>query len=264
MRIEDGKEWDQMTEGDRGCAMGRIEQMIRYAFWASRSTGIVIGLSGGIDSAVCASFCCRAIGGERVLGMTLPSGITPEEDLRDARYLCQVLGMEHRTISIEPMLHSYAGMPGYISSPYLAGNLMARIRMTVLYYHANRDNRLVCGTSNKTEYLLGYCTKFGDNAADIQPILHLYKTDVTAVAQELGIPEAIRNKTPTAGLWAGQTDEGEIGLSYPEIDAALKALQLNNWQSRSHAQERVLGLVRKSEHKRLPAQHLAPKDDPVF
>ena len=236
--------------------MGRIEQMIRYAFWSGGSSGIVIGISGGIDSAVCASFCCRAVGGDRVLGLTLPSDVTPEEDLNDAADLCHTFGMEHRIISIEPMLRSFTGIPGYTDSLYLRGNLMARIRMILLYYHANRDNRLVCGTSNRTEFLLGYCTKFGDNAADIQPILHLYKTDVMTVAEEIGIPEAILRKKPTAGLWTGQTDEGEIGLSYPVIDAALQALEKNGWESRTPDQVRVLEMVRKSEHKRLPAHHL--------
>jgi NAD+ synthase len=245
-----------MITGDRGCAMGRIEQLIRYAFWSGGSTGIVIGISGGIDSAVCASFCCRAVGGDRVLGLILPSDVTPEEDLNDAANLCRTLGMEHRIISIEPMLRSFTSIPGYTDSPYLRGNLMARIRMTLLYYHANRDSRLVCGTSNRTEYLLGYCTKFGDNAADIQPILHLYKTEVMTVADEIGIPEAIRNKKPTAGLWTGQTDEEEIGLSYPVIDAALQALGRNGWESRSPEEDQVLRMVRKSEHKRLPAHHL--------
>jgi NAD+ synthase len=205
---------------------------------------------------VCASFCCRAVGGDRVLGLTLPSDITTQDDLNDAADLCQTLGMEHRIISIEPMLRSFTDIPGYTDSPYLRGNLMARIRMTLLYYHANRDNRLVCGTSNRTEFLLGYCTKFGDNAADIQPILHLYKTDVSVVANEIGVPEAIRRKKPSAGLWTDQTDEEEIGLSYPVIDAALQALEQNSWESRSPEEEQVLRMVRKSEHKRLPAHHL--------
>jgi NAD+ synthase len=246
----------EMMSGDYGCAMGRIEQMIRYTYWSSGSTGIVIGISGGIDSAVCASFCCRAIGGDHVLGLTLPSDVTTEQDLNDAADLCSLLGMEHHIISIDPILRSVMSIPGYTGSPYLRGNLMARIRMTLLYYHANRDSRLVCGTSNRTEFLLGYCTKFGDNAADIQPIMHLYKTDVMTIAGEIGIPEAIRRKKPSAGLWTGQTDEGEIGLSYSAIDAALQALERNGWESRSPDEERVLGMVRKSEHKRLPPQHL--------
>jgi NAD+ synthase len=241
---------------EMGCTMGQIEQLIRYAFWSSESSGIVIGMSGGIDSSVAATFCCRAIGGNRVLGLILPSIVTREEDITDAEELCRTLGMEYRTFGVDPLLAGFATIPGYEESPYLRGNLMARIRMTVLYYFANRDNRIVCGTSNRTEYMIGYCTKFGDNAADIQPIIHLYKTDVYRIAEELRIPDSIRNKIPSAGLWEGQSDEQEIGLSYPIIDEALRTLEINGWKSRNSEEEKVLQMVRKSEHKRISAYHL--------
>jgi NAD+ synthase len=212
------------SAGDLGCRMGQVEQMIRYAYWNSGCTGIVIGVSGGVDSAVAAAFCCRAVGPDRVLGLSLPSAISNRQDCDDASALCTALGMEHRIISIEPMLAGFRTMPGFTDSRPLLGNMMARVRMTVLYYHANRDNRLVCGTSNRSEYMIGYCTKFGDNAADIQPILHLYKSEVYVMARELGIPEPLMKKTPSAGLWDGQSDEDEIGLSYDQIDTALRAL----------------------------------------
>ncbi|HON81551.1 MAG TPA: NAD+ synthase [Methanoregulaceae archaeon] len=247
-------------DGDRGCAMGRIEQMIRYAVWSSGLEQIVIGISGGIDSAVAAAFCCRALGGGRVLGLTLPAAVTPQEDITDSRLLCSKLGMDHRVISIEPILDAYRGLPGFTQSPYLLGNLMARTRMAILYYHANRDGRLVCGTSNRTEYLLGYCTKYGDDAADIQPILHLYKTEVYEYAHDLGIPEPIIRKPPSAGLWVGQQDESEIGLAYPEIDAALRSLSHNGWKSSNPIEEKILSLVKASEHKRLPAPTLLGTD----
>jgi NAD+ synthase len=133
---------------------------------------------------------------------------------------------------------------------------MARIRMTVLYYHANRDNRLVCGTSNRSEYMLGYCTKFGDSAADIQPILHLFKTDVYVMAKALCIPEPILRKTPSAGLWEGQSDEQEIGLSYDQIDAALQALEVQNWEPKNPVEEKVISMVKKSGHKRMSPPNL--------
>jgi NAD+ synthase len=245
-----------MMEDGHGCALGRIEQMIRYAVWQSGLERLVIGVSGGIDSAVAAVLCCRAIGGERVLGLTLPTSVTSQADITDASDLSRSLGMEHRIISIEPILDTYRDMPGFVETPYLIGNLMARTRMAVLYYHANKDGRLVCGTSNRTEYLLGYCTKYGDNAADLQPILHLYKTDIYAYASDLEIPGSIIRKAPSAGLWAGQSDEEEIGLSYPEIDNALRSLEKNGWKSRNEVEERVLSLVRKSEHKRIGAPSL--------
>lgn len=239
-----------------GCRMGEVEQMIRYAYWTSGCKGIVVGLSGGVDSAVAATFCCRAIGGEKVLGLSLPASVSNPADIKDAAALCKQIGVKHRVVSIEPMLEGFRTMPEFNESSYLLGNLMARIRMAVLYYHANRDQKIVCGTSNRSEYMLGYCTKFGDNAADLQPLLHLYKTEVYDYAQELGIPESIIKKAPSAGLWEGQRDEEEIGLSYREIDHSLQALELQGWEAATPTEEKVLGLVKKSGHKRLLAPNL--------
>jgi NAD+ synthase len=236
---------------DRGCALGRIEQMIRYTVWNSGATGVVIGVSGGVDSAVAAVMCCRALSGDQVLGLTLPSAVTSDADIRDAGELCRILGMRHEIVPIEPILDSYRSLPGYVESPALLGNLMARTRMTLLYYYANRDNRLVCGTSNRTEYMLGYTTKFGDNAADFQPLLHLYKKGVYDAARDVGVPENIIRKAPSAGLWHGQKDEDEIGLTYAEIDEALVALEANEWKSETAMQEKVLSMVKKSRHKRM-------------
>ncbi|MDI6719164.1 MAG: NAD+ synthase [Methanomicrobiales archaeon] len=236
---------------DMRCQAERIEQMIRYTLWDSGKRGIVVGLSGGVDSAVAAALSARAIGGENVLGLLMPSAVTAGEDLQDARDLCRQLGIAGKEIPIEPMLQPFRAVPGFSDTPYLAGNLMARIRMALLYYFANREERLVCGTSNRSEYMLGYTTKYGDSAADFQPILHLYKTEVYALAEDLGIPDRIRSKAPSAGLWKGQTDEGELGLSYADIDAALAELERDAWIPRSEVQERVLQLVKKSTHKRL-------------
>jgi NAD+ synthase len=236
--------------------MGQVEQMIRYTYWTSGCKGIVVGLSGGVDSAVAATFCCRAVGGKKVLGLTLPSGVTKPEDIADAAMLCNQLGMEHLVISIEPILRGFQAMPDFKESAYLLGNLMARIRMTVLYYQANLDNTLVCGTSNRSEYMLGYCTKFGDNAADFQPLLHLFKTEIYDIAKELGIPGPIIRKKPSAGLWEGQSDEEEIGLTYTEIDNSLRLLEQQSWKAATTTEEKVLGLIIKSEHKRMVAPNL--------
>lgn len=236
---------------DCGCALGRIEQMIRFTVWNSGAAGVVIGVSGGVDSAVAAAMCCKALSGENVLGLTLPSGVTSDADIRDAVELCRGLGMRHEIVTIEPVLDAYRSLPGYTESPALLGNLMARTRMAILYYYANRDNRLVCGTSNRTEYMLGYTTKFGDNAADFQPILHLYKSGVYEAARDIGIPDTIIQKAPSAGLWHGQKDEDEIGLTYAEIDGALVALEANSWRAESPVQEKVLSMVKKSGHKRM-------------
>lgn len=239
-----------------GCRMGRVEQMIRHAYWQTGCKGIVVGLSGGIDSAVAAVFCCRAVGPENVLGLLMPSSVSGPDDLRDAEGLCNQFKIPHEVVSIDPMLEGFRTVPGFTETPYLLGNLMARIRMVTLYYYANRDHRIVCGTSNRSEYMLGYCTKYGDSAADIQPLLHLYKADIYVAARELGIPEPIISKTPSAGLWVGQSDEKEIGLSYAEIDSALMALEENSWKANNPTEEKVLALVKKSGHKRMPSPSL--------
>jgi len=245
-----------MTDGGCGCVLGRIEQMIRRTYWEAGAEGIVLGVSGGIDSAVSAALCVRAIGADRVLALALPSAVSAPEDLEDAAALCNRLGCEFRTVPIEPVLDGFRSMPGFVETPYLLGNLMARSRMAVLYYHANRDRRLVCGTSNRSEYLLGYSTKWGDSAADLQPILHLYKHEVYRLAAELDLPARILERPPSAGLWAGQRDEDEIGLRYEEIDRALAALANRGWKAADPLEEKVLARVRASAHKRLDAFNL--------
>jgi len=125
--------------------------------------------------------------------------------------------------------------------------------MTTLYNIAAARGFLVCGTSNKTEYMIGYSTKWGDSAADIQPLLHLWKKDVYLFAKELGVPESIITKTPSAGFWEGQSDESELGMSYAELDAALIALEKSGGVPKSSIEEKVLGFVKCSEHKRAPA-----------
>ena len=234
-----------------GCEIERIEQLIRQVFWSSGAGGIVIGISGGVDSALAAALCCGAVGPEHVMGFLLPTGVTRSEDTEDAKAVCKKLGMSCRQIPIDPMLESFQSMPEFADSPYLSGNLMARIRMTVLYYQANLTGSLVCGTSNRSEYLIGYATKYGDDAGDIEPLLHLYKGDVYRLAEAMGVPDSILRKAPSAGLWQGQSDEAELGLSYTVIDAALRRFEAEGWTAQSESEERVLTLVKKSMHKRI-------------
>ncbi|MDO8841978.1 NAD+ synthase [Methanocalculus sp.] len=239
------------------CEKIRIENLIRDAVWSAGADGVVIGVSGGVDSAVALALATGAVSGERVTALFLPSVSTPHGDELDVQELCSRLGVLLTTIPIDGIIDAYRSIDGFENNPQTIGNLMARTRMALLYYHANRTGRLVTGTSNKTEYLIGYCTKWGDNAADIQPILHLYKKEIYLLAEALQIPRAIISKKPSAGLWPGQSDEDEIGITYPELDSALESLELNGWKADGHLEERVLSMVKKSTHKRVPALNLA-------
>jgi len=240
-----------------GCKIEKIEGMIRHTFRSAGAEGIVVGISGGIDSAVAAALCCGAVGADHVTGILLPSDVTSEEDISDGILLCEKLGMEQIRVSISPILKAFeCTVPDFDRTPLLVGNLMARIRMATLYYHANRTGSIVCGTSNKSEYMLGYSTKFGDSAADIQPIIHLYKTEVYKLARELGIPKNIIAKKPSAGLYPGQSDEKEIGFTYGEIDTALISLEKNNQRAETETEEAILKKVKNSMHKRMPPPSL--------
>jgi NAD+ synthase len=242
---------------DIDCEKTRIEDLIRQAVWSAGADGIVIGVSGGIDSAVALALATGAVSSERVMAFFLPSETTPTGDERDVLDLCLKFGVCCRTIPIDQIISAYREIDGFVDDPQTIGNLMARTRMAILYYHANMTGRLVIGTSNKTEYLIGYCTKWGDNAADIQPILHLYKKDIYHLAERLSIPEAIIRKKPSAGLWPGQTDEDELGITYAELDATLESLEQKGWKADCSLEERILSMVRRSTHKRVPAPNLA-------
>ena len=221
----------------------------------------ILGLSGGLDSAVCAALAARALGPRNVLGLIMPYGRAFPQDVRDAVSLARRLGIRSETINIAPQIDAYfAAHP--TTDRVRRGNKMARERMSVLYDRSAAEGGLVLGTSNKTELLIGYGTIYGDMACAVNPMGDLYKTQVRQLAAHLRIPAAIRAKVPTAGLWPGQTDEGEIGLSYEELDEILYDL-VEGRKSRKElvaaghkpaAVDRVLRKVRGSEFKR----HLPP------
>ncbi len=183
----------------------------------------VIGLSGGIDSSLAAFLAVDALGADNVLGVLMPYRTSDPTSRADAERVTQQLGIATRVIEITPMVE-----------PYLAqftdgdarrrGNVMARARMIVLYDQSEEFHGLVIGTSNKTEALLGYTTQFGDNAAAIQPIADLYKVQVRQLARVVGVPQNVIDKAPSADLWQGQTDEGELGFTYDQADAILYRL----------------------------------------
>ena len=184
---------------------------------------VVLGLSGGVDSATAAAIACRALGPRRVLCALLPYRTSSPRSLRDARRMARLLGSRTTTIDISPMFDAdFRRQRG--AGRVRRGNKMARERMSVLYDLSMADRALVLGTSNKTELLLGYGTIHGDTASALNPLGDLYKTQVRMLALHLGVPEEIVWKPPTADLWSGQSDEGEIGYPYSELDRLLVRL----------------------------------------
>ncbi len=180
----------------------------------------VVGVSGGLDSATVLLLSCRALGADRVQALLLPYRTSSAESLSDARAVVEACGCPSEVIDITPMVDAFAEQAGCDDRARL-GNKMARERMSILYDRALRDRSLVIGTSNKTELLLGYSTRWGDGAYDLNPIGDLYKSQVRELARHLGCPETILTKPPSADLWPGQTDEQDLGLSYDDVDRVL-------------------------------------------
>lgn len=227
----------------------KIVLWMRKQLKNSRTKGIVFGLSGGIDSAVVSALAKEAVGSNRILALLLPCQ-SQKEDLKDARLVAKTLGIKTEQIELSKIYNDLIKLLPKANNLALA-NLKPRLRMTVLYYFANKLNYLVCGTGNKSEIMVGYFTKHGDGATDILPIGDLAKTQVRALAKELGIPQRIINKPPTAGLWPGQTDEGEMGITYPELDGILERLKNKKRQIASMAKvNKVKAMIKRSEHKR--------------
>lgn len=242
-------------------AQNRIIDFIRDKTDRAGVSGAVVGISGGIDSALTATLSVKALGKDRVLGIHMPeSSLTPAFDSEDAKTLADWLGIEYRTIDISGIISAFmAAVPGSESAGRLTkGNLKARTRMSLLYFHANKLNRMVMGTGNKTEILLGYYTKYGDGGVDLEPIGGLYKTEVWELSRRLGIPESLITKKPSAGLWAGQTDEAELGISYVKVDEVLRMIEdglepekiLNRTEVSAEQLSSVIQRIERSEHKR--------------
>ncbi len=191
-------------------------QQTRNYFRKAGKENAILGLSGGIDSAVSAAISARALGKENTWGISMPYA---DQSTEDADLVVRTLGIRSHEVNIENIVNDF----DFLNLKKLGkGNIKARVRMTILYGFAEKLNGLVVGTGNKSELEIGYITKYGDGGVDIEPLGNLYKTEVKEVAKVLGLPKKIIEKTPSAELWEGQTDENELGMNYEELDAVLK------------------------------------------
>ncbi len=232
--------------------------------YAGKEAGVV-GVSGGVDSAVTAYLTVRALGPKRVYCYVLPSEATPKEDVEDAMEVIRRLGIpdDHwELIPIDDIVRTFDRALGEMGRVE-RGNVKARVRMIILHQRAYRHNALVVGTGDKSELLLGYFTKYGDGGVDVLPIGGLYKTHVRQLARYLGVPERIVTKPPSPRLWPGQTAEGELGVSYDIIDSILYC-RFERWLPEEEIArvlgvprgvvERILTMVKRTQHKRLPPE----------
>jgi NAD+ synthase len=235
-----------------------IVTWLRARLAGSGARGFVVGLSGGVDSAVVAALCQMAAP-TRTLGVLLPCYSHPQDE-HDARLVADAFKMALARIDLGPAFdalneafgHALKGMPTHVQVPDIKqqapdANVKPRLRMTSLYFFANSLNYLVAGTGNRSEITLGYFTKYGDGGVDLLPIGHLLKSEVRALARELGVPNPVIEKAPTAGLWMGQTDEGEMGFSYEDLE---RYLVEGAPAVPETVAKRIEELRRTSEHKR--------------
>ena len=237
-------------------AEGKIIPFIRDYFKEAGRKTAVVGVSGGLDSAATLALCVKALGRKNVIAALMNSSATPQADKSDALLACRLLKVRKVSFPIEPVLRAY----GKLGSDRLArANLSARIRMAALYSIAHRNNGLVVGTGDKSEFLLGYFTKYGDGGADLFPIAGLYKTEVKLLGKHLGVPARIIGKPPSPALWAGHSAEAELGFSYEKADSVFEAIEFGS--SRINLERRfgkklvsaILKRIKENSHKSLMA-----------
>ncbi len=206
----------------------RVTRFIKEYVEKAGANGVVLGLSGGVDSSTIAALSSRSIGGEKVLGLLMPEQETfNQKDIDDAMIVADRFGLETQVCDITKVIKAfYKTIPIFDAADNLCkGNIKARTRMIALYYYANKLNRIVCGSSDKSETMMGYFTKWGDVAADISPIMDLYKTQVRKLAQHLGIPKELAARPSTPALWPNQLAETELGIRYETLDLILFGLE---------------------------------------
>ncbi len=238
--------------------VNRLERFLTTQLEEAGARYLVVGMSGGLDSSVTAALCARALGGQRVLGISLPEKETRNDRaLEDARLVASKYRIRFKVTDLTPTVEASRNtLNAKMAKGIPWGNVKARLRAMVLYYYANTEHGLVVGTGDKSEVMLGYFTKFGDGACDILPLADLYKTSVRDLARHLGIPERIRVKASSPELWPGQTAEKELGLRYEKLDRILWGLE--RWMTPEEIVEEIglkLALVRKVRERWLNSEH---------
>ncbi|MDO8641836.1 MAG: NAD+ synthase [Nitrosarchaeum sp.] len=248
---------DEIIHQDYAAITNAIEEFLLEQIEKNNAKGLILGLSGGIDSAVLAYICKRVLK-EKTLTVIMPdTQITPSIETEDAMKMIALTGLEYKLIDINPIVNQYSH---YLEpNEWAKGNLRARVRANILYYYANAKNYLVLGSSDKSEYLIGYFTKYGDGASDIVPIISLYKLQVRGIAKFLGVPQNVIEKKSSPYLWKEHEAEKELGMSYEEIDSILycifeKKLSVEKTaetlQIEKQIVDKVYQLHRNSIHKR--------------
>lgn len=249
---------DELLQLDLDITKEKITTALSDYFEKYKIEKGIIGLSGGVDSSLVATLLTESIGRENVKGLILPSETTSEQDINDAILIAKKLKIDFELINITPLVYPFKEIL-LVKDKIALGNIMARVRMIVLYNEARAHKGIVVGTGNKTELYVGYFTKYGDGGVDILPIGDLYKTQVWAMAEKVGVPQKIIEKAPTAGLWKGQTDEDELGIRYRLLDRILIRLIDYKMKPKEISEElgidlatveNVESMVKNSEHKR--------------
>lgn len=221
----------------------KIGDFIKERVNLAGAKGVIVGLSGGLDSALVATLCHKVLN-DSVFALIMPSKSSNEANLKDALMLCESLNLAYETVQIQPILDAFTKSCHALDKTRL-GNLCARIRMSLLYDFSALKGYLVVGTSNKSERMLGYGTIYGDLACAFNPIGELYKSDIFEFAKFLGLPQCFIDKAPSADFYEGQSDEGELGFKYADIDELLKALKKANTQIIAKADKNLLEMVEK-------------------
>ena len=259
----------RFSEGELEQRRDHITDFIYEQVDAAGTDGAVLGLSGGIDSTLTAYLAVEALGADGVHGLVLPAEVSSEDNMSDAERVAQDLEITYDVIEVEPIVDALLERYPDAEGDHVAvGNARARVRAVLNYLVANHENRLVLGTGNRSEAAVGYFTKYGDGAVDCHPIGNLYKLQVRQLARHLGVPEDLVSKPPTAGLWADQTDEDEMGIDYETLDSIL-ATHVDGPLSvdatcrlldvPEETVEKVRGMYERSEHKR----NVPPAPEPL-